>query len=274
MPLLAARGIDTLFLRWQESSPERFDEAVAAGKKSGVAVHAWVTCWALDALPAAPSDRLMRDAAGNALPWLCPSVPENRARLLDTVRALARRGVAGIHLDYLRYPGETGCYAPATRRAFEAARGEPVAAWPADVLPGGRQAAAFRAFRCETLTACVRDARDAARAVNPSVRLSAAVFPEPADAEATGQAWPVWVREGLLDFVSPMIYTESAARFAVSLDACLAAVPAAKLVPGLGIGADDCQLDAATLTRQLGLCRARGVAGFALFAVDDAWLSR
>lgn len=287
---LPANSVNTLFVRWQSAGTPHYSaqgarqadtlaEARAAGDAHGVSVHAWVTCWTLDGADAALTarltreNRLMRDAAGNALPWLCPSIPENRALILDGLRALARRGVQGVHLDYVRYPDDTGCYAPATRRAFEAGLGSPVAAWPSDVLPGGAHAAAFQKFRRDTLTAFVREARDAVRAVSPAIRLSAAVFPTPAAAAGRGQDWPAWLRDGLIDFACPMIYTESAPEFSAMLDACLAAAPASALVPGLGTGADECQLDAAAAALQLGQVRARRLAGFAFFAVDDELLS-
>ncbi|HNX35971.1 MAG TPA: family 10 glycosylhydrolase [Kiritimatiellia bacterium] len=290
MSTLAADGINALFIRWQSAGTalheqkgsrpaDTLTEALAAGKTNGVAVHAWVTCWALDGAAAGQiaqltrENRLMRDAAGNTLPWLCPSISENRALLIDGLRTLARRGVQGLHLDYVRFPEATGCYAPATRHAFEASLGGAVAAWPADVLPGGPHAAAFRKFRLDTLTAFVREARDAVRAVNPAIRLSAAVFPTPDAAAVRGQDWPAWLRAGLIDFACPMIYTESASDFAASLDLCLAAAPAASLVPGLGTGADESQLDAATAFLQLGQVRKRRLAGFAFYAVDDELLT-
>ena len=284
---LAAHRVNTLFVHWQSAatplytqsgrraSVDTLAEALTAADRHKTALHAWVTCWTLEG--AAPAlitrltreDRLMRDAAGNTLPWLCPSLPENRVLLIDSLRTLARRGVAGIHLDYVRYPGTTGCYAPATRKAFEAARGQPVAAWPADVLPGGALAAPFAEFRRATMTTFIRELRAALRDAAPEVSLSAAVFPTPAAAAAHGQAWPEWLRDGLIDFACPMIYTESPADFNAQLAACLAAAPADKLVPGLGSGADECQLDAVTAALQIAETRRRRLAGFAFFAVDD-----
>jgi len=117
----------------------------------------------------------------------------------------------------------------------------------------------------------VREARDAVRAINPAIRFSAAVFPSPAAAATRGQDWPAWVREGLVDFVCPMIYTENGDAFAAALDTCAAALsnPAATLVPGIGTGADESQLDASGTALQVARVRARRLAGFAFFAVDD-----
>ena len=289
---LAAHRLNTLFVHWQSAatplhtragsrtSSDTLDEALAAAARHKIALYAWATCWTLEGADPAlitrltREGRLMRDAAGNTLPWLCPSLPENRTLLIDGLSALARRGVAGIHLDYVRYPETAGCYAPATRKAFEAAHGQPVAAWPADVLPGGPLAAPFADFRRATMTAFIREARAALRAAAPGVTLSAAVFPTPAAAAERGQAWPDWLRDGLVDFVCPMLYTESAADFNAWLDLCLAAAPADKLVPGLGTGADECQLEAASAAAQIAETRRRRLAGFAFFAVDDELTGR
>ena len=287
MEKLSKLGINTLFVHWQSAgtalyktrSSGRTDplaDALAAGKKQGVSVHAWVTCWTLDGADANQTaqltreGRLMRDSSGNTLPWLCPSLPENRALIIDGLRDLARHGVQGIHLDYVRYPDSQGCYAAATRRAFEAELGKPVTTWPADVLPGGGQAAAFQHFRCATITAFVREAHDAVRAINPSIRLSAAVY-TPDSAIGFGQAWPDWVRDGLIDFACPMIYTENESDFTTALDTCILAVPQPQkaLVAGIGTGTDASQLDAAATSQQVRQVRSRHLSGFGFFALDD-----
>ncbi len=301
MRTLAGRGVNTLFVHFQSAGTafyrtggsrseaaciarhpgDPLADATAAAARNGIALHAWVTCWSLTGVSPrlrtrlTEEDRLMRDASGNALPWLCPSVPENRRLIIEGLCDLAKRGVQGIHLDYVRYPESQGCYAVATRRAFETRCGASVARWPADVLPGGPRAAEFLAFRSETMTAFVREARDALRAVRPDIRLSAAVYPSPEAAARQSQDWPDWVGKGLLDFVCPMIYTESESAFASMLDACRAAVPAPDrtLVPGIGTGADESQLDALDAARQIRTGRLRHTAGFVFFAVDDALLT-
>ena len=107
------------------------------------------------------------------------------------------------------------------------------------------------------------------RDVTPGVALSAAVFPTPAAAAERGQEWPLWLREGLIDFACPMIYTENPSDFSVWLTECLAVAPAEKLVIGIGSGADESQLDAAATAEQISEVRRRGLAGFAFFALDD-----
>ena len=66
---------------------------------------------------------------------------------------------------------------------------------------------------------------------------------------------------------------EASAAVAEALDACLAVAPASTLVPGLGTGADDCQLDVSLAATQLALVRSHHLAGLAFFAVDDELLT-
>ncbi len=289
MPLLASNAVNTLFIHWQNAGQNRFTQnqqsdsplkAVAAGKQHNVSIHAWVTCWNLDGLPAdqiarlSQEGRLMRAADGRELPWLCPSIPENRELLINGMRSLLKLGVDGIHLDYVRYPERAGCYAPATHRAFEKYLGASVTNWPADVLADGQQTEAFDAFRKKVISDFVRQARDAVRVQKEEVFFTAAVFPTPAAAAVCGQEWPEWLRQGLVDALCPMIYTEDPQVFAALLDEGLRSLPPdkANLIPGIGVSADESQVDAAIAARQISVIRARGLPGFAFFALDDALL--
>ncbi|MDD4102327.1 MAG: family 10 glycosylhydrolase [Kiritimatiellae bacterium] len=278
-----------MFVHWQSAGQDRFSQnpppdsaakAVSASRKHGVSLHAWVTCWILDGLPAdqlarfSKEGRLMRAADGRELPWLCPSLPQNRELLISGMRSLLKLGVDGIHLDYVRYPERQGCYAPATRAAFEKHLGAAVADWPAEVLEGGPRAAAFDTFRKQVITDFVRQAREAVSAQNADALFTAAVFPTPAAAAACGQAWPDWLHQNLVDALCPMIYTEDPRIFAAFLDEGLKALPAGKanLLPGIGVSADESQADAASVASQISAVRQRGLPGFAFFAIDDALL--
>jgi uncharacterized lipoprotein YddW (UPF0748 family) len=301
MQAFSRSGVNAVFAHWQSAGTayyrsagkraeaacvarqpsDALADASAAAARNGVALHAWATCWTLEGsserqrAQLADENRLMRDASGQTLPWLCPSLPENRRLIIDGLCDLAKRNVQGIHLDYVRYPDTQGCYAPATRKAFEAQRGHPVARWPSDVVPGGPQAAEFLAFKSATMTAFVREAREALRAAHPGIQLSAAVYPSPEAAARQSQDWPAWVKNGLVDFVCPMIYTESEAAFSALLDTCCAAVPLPEkqIVAGIGTGADESQLDAFDAARQIQNTRTRRTAGFAFFAVDEGLLT-
>jgi uncharacterized lipoprotein YddW (UPF0748 family) len=255
--------------------------ALDAAHTNNVQLHAWVVCWNLDGLPGdlvgplRAQGRLMLDADGSPLNWLCPSHPDNQAHLLASLKDLAARELDGIHLDYIRYPARDGCYAPATRDAFERFLRRPVDAWPADVLPGAPLAADYETFRRDEMTRFVAAARDAVRAINPDVAFTAAVYPTPESAALNGQDWPRWLREDLLDFALPMLYAPDAHRFAHMLDLALAGSPSPdRILPGIGTGADEAQLDPLQTARQIRTARQRHTAGVAFFQLDSHLLSR
>lgn len=251
-----------------------FDRMLHSARTNHLEFNAGVGCWNLDGLPSErltelrAASRLMQDAHGRELPWLCPLHPENRAALRALLSDLARRGVAGVFLDDLRYPGRAGCYCPRHRAAFEKQLGRATAAWPADVLPGGPHAAAFEQFCRADLTAFVAETARELRDIHPAIRLSAAVAPPPAAAE-NGQDWPAWLRNGALDYACPLLATADPTRFAAGLDQCLAAAPPGKILPGLGPGADESQLDALGAAEQIAAARARRCPGFVFFPLDS-----
>ena len=68
-----------------------------------------------------------------------------------------------------------------------------------------------------------------------------------------------------MDFVSPMIYTESPIAFKRDLALCKAAVPASALVPGIAACADEASPDRDSVRAQLEAADAlKGVSFFAL----------
>ena len=265
----------------QRRSRRFLQTAIDIAREESISLQAWIVCWSLDGVPDAriaplrAEGRLMQDAHGNHLNWLCPSHPDNRAFLLDALRDLARQGVDGIHLDYLRYPAQTGCFSPATRIAFEAFLGQSVPDWPASVQPGARQADAYDRFRREEMSRFVRDAHHAVREIHPPIVFSAAVYPTPESAAENGQDWPRWLHEGWLDHAAPMLYERDADRFADRLERAVAAAPApGRILPGIGTSADESQLDALATAEQWLAAHNRRTAGVALFQLDSDLIDR
>lgn len=255
--------------------------AAETAHKHGLSFHAWVLAWNVEGLSAARrtalagEQRLMQDARGQTLPWLCPSHPQNRQDLLHQIRRLAASGVDGIHLDYIRYPGRDGCFSPVTRQAFERNIGEPVPDWPQAVDRGGRLAEAYNRFRTREITTFVEDVARVVRQRERRGILSAAVYPTPESAAENGQDWPAWCRGRLLDLACPMLYTETARRYDDWLARAAAAVPApGMLAPGIGVGAETTQLDALATAMQVSATRRRQAAGFIFFDLNPELLSQ
>ncbi|MEM2936484.1 MAG: family 10 glycosylhydrolase, partial [Candidatus Bathyarchaeia archaeon] len=62
-------------------------------------------------------------------------------------------------------------------------------------------------WRAEQVTKQVQEIREVLKETDPKKMLSAAVFQNVEKAiQTVGQDWTSWVKEGLLDFVNPMVY--------------------------------------------------------------------
>lgn len=248
---LKALGLDTLFMHWQTAhehrrpfpaagKPDTIEAQIAAARDAGLALHAWVTCFTLDGVSAEERAKFAREKRLSKFNpgWLDPTLPKNRDLVVGQIAEMAKRGVAGVHIDYARTD---------------------------DTVPPSPETTA-------AITDFVRKASKAVRSVNTNIVFSAAVFPTPEAAAQHNQDWPAWVREGLVDFVCPMIYTESPAQFDAMLGACLAVAPAGKLMPGIGTGADESQADAATAASECAAAVGAGCCGVAFFTLDDSLL--
>lgn len=257
---------------------DQLAQAVQACRKHGIEVHAWLVCWTLEnsreelIKPLRGGDRLQRDASGREKLWMNPAHPANRKHHLDLIKEiLSRYDVDGIHLDYIRYPASDWCYSPYTRQRFEADTGVRIAAWPADVLKGGPHHDAFKSWRAGTITSFVRETRNMLRTQKSGVKLSAAVWGGyPQIIDSIGQDWGAWMKEGLLDFVTPMNYANELYRFTALLDQQLQ-LPGARgrIYPGIGVTANESRLSGDQVVEQILALRQRGMGGFVLFDLSQ-----
>jgi uncharacterized lipoprotein YddW (UPF0748 family) len=248
---------------------------LAAAKARNMQYHVWMVLGKLEGAPPEFVEQMKKEGrlqisdTGATRPWLSPHHPSNRALLLGVVEEIAKNypGIDGIHLDYIRLPDSLSDYSPATRLRFEAAARKKCKAWPAEVKTGGKRNAEFRRWRTADITALVADIRATLRKANPNVKLSAAVYGAAApDGGNIAQFWPDWLKAGTVDFLVPMNYTESPAEFA-SLVRTQVAYPGAagRIIPGIGVTADESRLDPAQVARQIALARQAGCPGFVLF---------
>jgi len=250
--------------------------AVEAGKQRHIDVHAWVILWNVEGEPGPQlaawrkAGRLQMSATGESLDWLCPSNPENRAYELNAIRDVATRyGVAGIHLDFVRYKSGDYCYCRGCRERFAHDTGLTPRRWPADVRTGPL-ASAYRDWRRSRITTFVVAARDTVHRVNPALKLSAAVYPGyPGCRDSIAQDWGEWLRSGLLDFVCPMNYSENTDKI-VEWYRKQTTFPGVRgrLLPGIGVTATESRLSAADTIDQIAALRREGAGGFVLFDLN------
>ncbi len=251
--------------------------ALAAARKHGLQVHAWKVCWLVENAPAAfreklkAEGRLQQNDKGATLPWLNPALAANRELELAALEELARTyALDGIHLDYVRYPDAQACYAPASRKAFEAWLGRAVGPWPAAVRTGSDRTA-YERWRAQNITDFVRAAGKRIKAANPRLKVSAAVWGGYPDTIASiGQDWGRWLKDGAVDFVCPMNYTEDTFRFAALVQQ-QTTLPGAqgRIYPGIGVTSGESQLRPDEVVEQIATVRRAGAPGFLLFDLSQ-----
>ncbi len=256
---------------------DALDACLAACRKHGVQCHVWKVCWNMGYC--APSKFVEAMSASNRTQvafngtkktsWLCPSNPDNQNMEIEAMVELAKRGVDGVHFDYIRYPNIDHCFCEGCRARFEAVAG-PVAGWPGAIRKDDRLRKLWQDFRSSNIAFVVSAVASRVRAETPGVKLSAAVFQNDDTAPVNvGQDWVAWVRSGWLDFVCPMNYLESTALFKSLVSHQMKVVGRSRIYPGIGLSCwrNDGQ-EAVRLARQILAVRELGADGFTVFNFD------
>ncbi|HOR27355.1 MAG TPA: family 10 glycosylhydrolase [Candidatus Sumerlaeota bacterium] len=192
--------------------------AIQEGAKYGLRVHAYLNVlpgWGQKQTAPPYTGQLysvhrswfMVDAAGNRMnpanwyAFLEPGLEEVRLHVTKVFADVARRyKVAGLHMDYIRYPMEKGDYGY-TPRVVDDFR----------ALVGGepkRRPDEWDAFRRQHVTDLVVGIRQAVQQINPKLELTAAVLADRTKALRAHQDALTWVREGYVDAILPMAYTD------------------------------------------------------------------
>lgn len=242
-----------------------FGQAVEQARARGIEVHAWVNAmlaWSAEAPP--PADHVFRshpdwfvaDVRGRSMRslsraeldgrglrgegwFLDPAVMDVRTELRRFILELVLRyPVAGVHLDYIRYPS----------------------GWaPADGP--------------ETVSYLVGLVRDDLALVRPGARLSAAVLPVPEEARRTfGQDWGGWLARGIIDEAVPMVYRGDAAAVGAIVSRYAPTLPRQRIRVGVRLDL----IPPGEVRRAAAELSELGVAGIALFShnllmEDGAW---
>ncbi len=136
-----------------------------------------------------------------------------------------------------------------------------------------RRMSKWAEFRRLGVTELVRDVYRRAKALKPNVQVTAAVMNTQESAAAAYQEWPRWLREGMIDYVIPMAYTDDTAELGrqiaewKTIDSSLQ-----RIVPGLAIYDDstgkNITRNTALIRRQHNLCRQQGAHGNLYFSME------
>lgn len=235
-----AANLNTLFIQvrkvadaYYESTIEPRGSEIAPGydplaytiekaHAQGVQVHAWVNVfrvWREKEWPANPNhlvnqhrDWLNKTYKGETYAsegvYLDPGIPEAREYITQVIEDIANRyNVDGIHLDYIRYPGNEWGYSSTALLRYYSETGEKTKPKPTD--------AKWLDWRRDQVTILLRQIRTKVTAVKPQAKITAATIPwgdcpdsfsNSAPYTKVCQDWRQWLCEGLLDANIPMNY--------------------------------------------------------------------
>ncbi len=252
-------------------------QCIDAAHAQGLEVHVWKVNWNLERAPQdfidamRAAERTQVSAYGAPKDWLCPSHPDNHALERDSMlEVLDGYPIEGLHFDYIRYPGPDYCYCNGCRTRFENETGHTVTHWPADVRAGGPLEDPFLDWRRLQITELVEAVYHAAKARDPEVKLSAAVYGDYDNAfGSVGQDWVDWIDRGIIDALFPMDTTRDLDEFRQLVSEQLAyAAGRIPIYPGIGVRNDRTQLSPDEVIAQILATRDAGTGGYILFQLD------
>ncbi len=261
-----------------ETYGDQIKLCVDAAHKNGIEVHIWKVNYNLghhvpkeyiEKLRAA--GRLQVDVDGEPGDWLNPAHPENFKMELDSILEVVRNyDIDGFHFDYIRYPNSRNDFSEYSHKKFEADTGKQVKNWPADCFDGPLKEA-YTDWRCAQITNLVKAVSEQARAIRPGIKISAAVFRDyPNCRQWVAQDWPLWAKEGYVDFLCPMDYTDNNEKYIDWITAQKKLLPAGfPLYPGIGVSLRNKTQSADRVVGQIYLNRKVGSGGFTIFNLND-----
>ena len=277
------------------------------GHEAGLQVHAWVNAFYVWPYPPpyplsekhiviSEPDWLIVDDEGRNLAqynpyqrarepveglYLDPASAEVSNYVLQVCKEVVTNyDVDGIHLDFIRYPGQRWGFNEGAVKAF-------VERWGVDprLLSGGvrnpnperflrkdlplhlRWHYYYYSLWTETksyyITDLVRDIQEAVKSIKPSIVLSAAVFPDAKVAQySKGQDWATWLTHGYIDLVVPMAYYGDSSRVTAQMAEARKRGGEQMVFAGLGAW----RKDPAQIQQEVQRLRDLGIPGFSYFS--------
>jgi uncharacterized lipoprotein YddW (UPF0748 family) len=201
-----------------------------------------------------------------------PALPAAREYEIGLMLEVARKyDVDWIHLDYIRYPCEPTepffGFDPETLRLFKEDTGIDMAAVKARDT-GNMAWNAWLRWNTDRVTVFVRELKAALKTTGREIKISAAVFPDAVNARVMiGQDWAAWAREGLVDMLNPMLYSNDAGHFKKLVEEAVAIGKGRALVcPGIGIGTSHNQNTPEGMIEQMRISKALKADGVVYFS--------
>jgi len=252
-----------------------FGTFLAEAKKRKMEVHPWFCVFPESSLLGQVREHpewLITSPKREMVGAVNPALPAARAYEISLMlEVVLRYDVGWVHLDYIRYPCEPTepffSFDAETLRLFKADTGIDMAAVKARDT-GNPAWNVWLRWNTDRVTLFVRELRDALKTTGRKVRISAAVFPDAVNARVMiGQDWAEWGREGLVDMLNPMIYTNDGKLYErLTREAVSYAKGHALVCPGIGIGTSHNQNTPEGMIEQMRTSKALKADGIVYFS--------
>jgi uncharacterized lipoprotein YddW (UPF0748 family) len=204
-----------------------------------------------------------------------PALPAVRAYEIGLMLEVVRKyDVGWVHLDYIRYPCEPTepffSFDAETLRLFKADTGIDMAAVKARDT-GNPAWNVWLRWNTDRVTLFVKELREALKESGRRVKISAAVFPDAVNARVMiGQDWATWGREGLVDMLNPMLYTNDVKLYEnLTREAVGFANGRTLVCPGIGIGTSHNQITPEGMIEEMRLSQALKADGVVYFSSNS-----
>lgn len=294
-------GINNIFIQVRKNADAYYDsklESAGAGMqagfdplaytitqahKMGIKVHAWINVYRVWTAPTKPVDPkhivnlhpewLSVDYSGAARAsdgvYLDPGNPQARKYVLSVISDISKRyELDGIHLDYIRYPGNTWGYSKRALLEWRKASKRTDLPKPTD--------ADWSDWRRSQVTSLVRSIFIEVRKIRPKAEVSSSVicwgsangsFEQTSAYKDTLQNWKKWASAGFVDALAPMNYVDQK-KSAVRYSEWLAAFERWKLKRPVYVGVYATVNTPEDILVQAQLAEKTGKAGWVLFSFN------
>jgi uncharacterized lipoprotein YddW (UPF0748 family) len=217
-----------------------------------------------------------------------PALPEVRAYEISLMTELVRKyGVNWVHLDYIRFPCEPTepyfSHDAQTKKLFKEETGIDFDSLRARDS-GNPYWNVWLEWNRNQVTRLVKELRAELNKTGRQVKISAAIFPDADNARVLiGQDWEEWLRQGLVEMICPMIYTNDMALFDKLIKKAISyrdpAGPGKNVLvcAGIGIGTSHNQSTPDIMTEEVRLAKeagANGVIFFSGYSLKEPFLNK
>ena len=210
---------------------------------------------------------LIRGKKGEIYTNLNLANPGAREYIKDKVKEALKYNIDGIHLDYIRFQINQGfSYDKATCEAFKKVSG--YSPFDGKFDSGSMIWCEWLKWNAEQVTSLVREIKEIMNESEKKVLLGVDVF---ADGDAAkiliGQDWKLWAKEGIVDIICPMQYTNSADMFRRSVrEAVKATEGKCLLYPGIACHSSHNKNTPEGVIQEVIIAREEGADGVTFFS--------